>query len=619
MQLEEKLKQLPNDAGVYQYFDKDGRLLYIGKAKVLKNRVKSYFKFTPKLLPSDKLGPRIYRMISQTTWIEWIVVPNEHDALILENSLIKQLKPKYNILLRDDKTYPYIYIDYAELFPRLEITRKVYKNKNIKYFGPYSTGARDMLDSIYEIVPLVQKKSCIKGKEACLFHQIKRCHAPCEDKISTVEYSKIVDTAIDYIYNKSKLISKLNEKMMEYSEDFRFEEAMKLRDRIKTIEKSQIKSGMDLATNENLDVFAIKASNKKAVVVRMFIRDGKLTSSSYDFIKINFLDEELNIDLNEAYQRAIINYYDNEIPVLPKEVLTGIEIEEKEDIEEFLYNKFSKKIKLINPKKDKKKDLVQIALNNCDELLRIDSSKNQSTIYTELQKLFSLQTTPSRIESYDNSHMMGQATVGAMVVWNEELNAFDKKDFRHYNLESKDEYSQMREMLMRRVDSFEKNPAPDLWILDGGSTLLKLAYDIVNSTGVNLDVIAIAKEKVDAKAHRAKGAAKDIVHYKDDKGEYRALKLETSDQRLQFVQRQRDEAHRFVINFHKKQKRKEDKQISLLQIKGIGEAKVKKLLLYFGEFEKIKNATEQELTEVLNKKDALVIIDYFKGEKNQNE
>ena len=616
MQLEEKLKQLPNDAGVYQYFDKDGRLLYIGKAKVLKNRVKSYFKFTPKLLPSDKLGPRIYRMISQTAWIEWIVVPNEHDALILENSLIKQLKPKYNILLRDDKTYPYIYIDYSELFPRLEITRKVYKNKNIKYFGPYSTGARDMLDSIYEIVPLVQKKSCIKGKEACLFHQIKRCHAPCEGKISTAEYSKIVDTAIDYIYNKSKLISKLNEKMMEYSEDFRFEEAMKLRDRIKTIEKSQIKSGMDLATNENLDVFAIKASNKKAVVVRMFIRDGKLTSSSYDFIKINFLDEELNIDLNEAYKRAVINYYDNEIPVLPKEILIGIEVDEKEDIEEFLYNKFSKKIKIVNPKKDKKKDLVQVALNNCDELLRIDSSRNQTTIYDELKKLFSLQTTPSRIESYDNSHMMGQATVGAMVVWNDELNAFDKKDFRHYNLESKDEYSQMREMLMRRVESFEKNPAPDLWVIDGGSTLLKLAYDIVNSTGVNLDVIAIAKEKVDAKAHRAKGAAKDIVHYKDEKGEYRALKLETSDQRLQFVQRQRDEAHRFVINFHKKQKRKEDKQISLLQIKGIGEAKVKKLLLYFGEFEKIKSACMEELKEVLNEKDALVIIDYFKDEKN---
>ncbi|WP_424686054.1 MAG: excinuclease ABC subunit UvrC [Halarcobacter ebronensis] len=615
MNLEEKLKQLPNEAGVYQYFDKDGHLLYIGKAKVLKNRVKSYFKFTPNLQPAEKLGPRIYKMITEVVSLEWIVVPNEHEALILENSLIKQLKPKYNILLRDDKTYPYIMLDNSELFPRLEITRRVHKNNNIKYFGPYSTGARDMLDSIYEIVPLVQKKSCIKGKEACLFHQIKKCHAPCEGKITTADYAKLVDEACEYIYNKNKLINKLSERMMQYSEEFRFEEAMKLRDRIKSIEKSQIKSGIDLASNEDLDLFAIKAGRKKAVVVRMFIRDGKLASSSHDFIKLDFLEDNKDIDLNEAYQRAIINYYNNEIPLLPKEILVAQELEEKEEIEEFLKERFDRNIKVVNPKKDKKKSLLNIALNNCDELLRIESSKNQTTIYEELKELFNLQTLPYIIESFDNSHMMGQATVGAMVVWNEELNAFDKKQFRHYNLESKDEYSQMREMLLRRVESFEKVSPPDLWVIDGGETLLKLAYDIVQSAAVNLDIVAIAKEKVDAKAHRAKGAAKDIVHYKDKSGEIRSLKLKPSDQRLQFIQRQRDEAHRFVINFHKKQKRKEDKQVSLLQIKGIGEAKVKKLLLYFGSFEKIKEASVAELKEVLNEKDAILLNNYFHDEK----
>lgn len=611
MNLQDKLKQLPNDAGVYQYFDKNGHLLYIGKAKVLKNRVKSYFKFTPKLLPADKLGPRIYKMISEVETLEWIVVPNEHDALILENSLIKQLKPKYNILLRDDKTYPYIFIDYNEDFPRLEITRKIHKGKNIKYFGPYSSGAKDMLDSIYEIVPLVQKKSCVKSKNACLFHQIQKCLAPCENKISKEEYAKIVENALEYIYNKTKLISKLNEKMLQYSNDFRFEDAMNLRDRIKTIEKSQIKSGIDLTTNEDIDIFAITATNKKAVVVRMFIRDGKIASSSHDFLKVDNFDEEFEFDYEEAYKRAIINYYDNEIPLLPKEILVGTELGDTAELEEFLQIRFNKKIKIINPKKDKKKDIVQIALSNCDELLRIDSSKNQTTIYEELKDLFTLQTLPFRIESFDNSHMMGQATVGAMIVWNEELSAFDKKAFRHYNLESKDEYSQMREMLIRRVESFEKNPAPDLWIIDGGETLLKLAYDIVLSVGINLDIIAIAKEKLDAKAHRAKGAAKDIIHYKTKNGEFKNLKLSTSDKRLQFVQRQRDEAHRFVINFHKKQKRNEDKQISLLQIKGIGEAKIKKLLLYFGEFEKIKNASFEELESVLNEKDAKLLRNYF--------
>ncbi|KLE07383.1 excinuclease ABC subunit UvrC [Aliarcobacter butzleri] len=616
MNLQEKLQQLPNDAGVYQYFDKNGHLLYIGKAKVLKNRVKSYFKFTPKLQPADKLSPRIYKMISEVESCEWIVVPNEHDALILENSLIKQLKPKYNILLRDDKTYPYIFVDFDEDFPRLDITRRIQKSKSIKYFGPYSTGARDMLDSIYEIVPLVQKKSCVKSKKACLFHQIQKCLAPCENKISKEEYAKIVENALEYIYNKTKLISKLNEKMIQYSNDFRFEEAMTLRDRIKTIEKSQIKSGIDLATNEDIDIFAINANNKKAVIVRMFLRDGKLTSSSHDFLKIDNFDKEFEFDYQEAYERAIINYYDNEIPLLPKEILIAHELEITNELEEFLHTRFNKKIKLINPKKDKKREIVNIASNNCDELLRIENSKNQTSIYEELKELFNLQTLPYLIESFDNSHMMGQATVGAMIVWNENLNTFDKKAFRHYNLESKDEYSQMKEMLIRRVESFEKNPAPDLWIIDGGETLLKLAFDIVQSVGVNLDIIAIAKEKIDAKAHRAKGKAKDIIHYKTKNGEFKSFNLLTSDKRLQFVQRQRDEAHRFAITFHKKQKRAQDKQISLLQIKGIGEAKIKKLLLYFGEFEKIRKASFEELKTVLNEKDASTILDYFTNFKD---
>ena len=607
MNLEEKLKQLPSNSGVYQYFDKEGHLLYIGKAKILKNRVKSYFKFMPTIAPADKLGPRIYKMISEVQNVDWIVVPNEHDALILENSLIKQLKPKYNILLRDDKTYPYIYIDLSEDFPRLEITRRVLKGSQIKYFGPYSSGARDILDSIYEIVPLVQKKACIKGKVACLFYQIKKCLAPCEGKISQEAYKKIVDEALEYIYNKTKLLAKLNTKMQEYSIDFRFEEAMIIRDRIKTIEKSQIKTGMDLASNENLDVFAITQGFKKAVIVRMFIRDGKLASSSHDFVKLDFYEENATVDLEEAYKRAIINYYNHEIPLLPKEVLIAFELEEKEELENFLHDKFHKKIPIVFPKVGKKKDLIDIAFNNCEELLRLENSKNNTTLYDELQKLFTLQRVPKRIECFDNSHLMGQACVGAMVVWEDK---FLKEDFRHYNLEALDEYAQMKEMLTRRVESFEKNPAPDLWILDGGSTLLKLAYDIIQSVGVNLDIIAIAKEKVDAKAHRAKGAAKDILHYKSN-NEYKELKLSPSDQRLHFVQRQRDEAHRFVIAFHKKQKRKEDKQISLLQLHGIGEAKVKKLLLYFGTFDAIKNATFETLKEVLNEKDAIVLFNHF--------
>ncbi len=592
-----KLKELPNKSGVYQYFDKDGHLLYIGKAKSLKNRVKSYFKFTPTLAPADKLGPRIYKMICEVVTLEYIVVENENDALILENSLIKQLKPKYNILLRDDKTYPYIYIDFQEDFPRIDITRKILKSKDIKYFGPYSSGARDIVDSIYEIVPLVQKKSCIKGNEACLFYQIEKCKAPCEGKISKEDYKLLVDEALSYVYSKSKILSKLNQKMEKLSSEFRFEEAMVIRDRISTIKKSQITSTIDLTNNDNIDLFVLKVGKDRAVIVKMFIRDGKLASSSNDFLKVNEY-----FDKDEAYKRAIINYYNQELPIIPKEILIAEPIEEMEDIDNFIFEKFNKKISINIPKIGKKKDLINVALNNCDELLRIDSL-NKNQIYGEIKELFEFDTTPTRFEVFDNSHMMGQATVGAMVVWDEK---FSKEDYRHYNLEAKDEYGQMREMLMKRVDSFNKNPAPDVWVIDGGKTLLTLAHDILESVGVNIELIAIAKEKIDAKAHRAKGKAKDIIHTMD-----KEYKLITSDKRLQFVQRLRDEAHRFAITFHQKQKRKDDKKISLLQIKGIGEAKVKKLLNYFGTFETISSASLDELKNVLNEKDSQLIKDHF--------
>jgi len=600
MNLDEKLQQLPISAGVYQYFDKDGKLLYIGKAKVLKNRVKSYFKFTPTLAPADKLGPRIYKMISEVQSLEYIVVDNENDALILENSLIKQLKPKYNILLRDDKTYPYIYIDYSEDFPRLDITRKVLKGKGIKYFGPYSTGARDMLDSIYEILPLVQKKSCIKAGKACLFYQMEKCLAPCEGKVSKDEYKKLLDEAIGFLQNKTTLLSKLQDKMISLSTKMRFEEAMDLRDRIKTIEKSQVQSTLDFAKDEDYDLFTVKLGVSKAVVIRMFIRGGKLISTNHNYINISQDMQELD----EIYKSALVNYYSSDLPFVPKNILIGDTLEEIEDIEAFISSKYSMKVKLSIPKIGIKKQLLDVAFKNCDELLKLQKD-TKITLYDDIKKLFSFESEAKRFECFDNSHMMGQATVGAMIVWDD--NNFTKDDYRLYNLEQKDEYAQMRELLTRRVEKFEQNPPPDMWVIDGGLTLLKLANDICQSVGVNIDMVAISKEKVDAKAHRAKGSAKDILYTLDDR-----FKLSTSDKRLQFCQRLRDEAHRSAINFHKKQKRKEDKQISLLDIKGIGKAKVTKLLNYFGTFELVKNSSVDQLKEVLNEKDSILIYNHFK-------
>jgi excinuclease ABC subunit C len=599
MTLEEKLQNLPSNAGVYQYFDKNNRLLYIGKAKNLKNRVKSYFQFTPVLAPSSQLSYRISKMISEVANLEYIIVPNENDALILENSLIKQLKPKFNILLRDDKTYPYIYIDTTETFPRLEITRKVLKGKGIKYFGPFSTGARDMLDSIYEILPLVQKKSCIKSGKACLFYQIQKCLAPCEEKVSVEEYQKIIDKALYYIYNKTKLVEDIKIKMEKLSGDFRFEEAMVLRDRIKTIEKSELKSTLDFANFENIDLFAVEIDGLRGVVVKMFIRDGKLISASHNFINTTEITE-----LEDVYKTALVNYYANEIPTVPNEIILPMELQNSEELENFIVSRFGKKIALNTPKVGKKKELTLMALRNCEELLKIDNNYAKKDIYISLKELFHLDKIPYRFECFDNSHIMGQATVGSMIVWDND--EFVREDYRLYNLDAKDEYGQMKEMLSRRVERFKENPPPDIWIIDGGKTLLTLAYDILESVGVSIDVIGIAKEKIDAKANRAKGGARDILYTKDD-----VFRLEPSDKRLQFVQRLRDEVHRTAIGFHKKQKRKEDKQISLLSIKGIGEAKVQKLLSYFGTFEAITSATLEQLKEVLNEKDANILLQYF--------
>jgi len=600
MTLLETIKQLPDSAGIYQYFDKDNHLLYIGKAKNLSNRVKSYFNFSPKLKANSNLSLRITKMINQVASLNYIVVNSEHDALILENSLIKQLNPKYNILLRDDKTYPYIYIDNSVEFPRFEITRKIIKEKDIKYYGPYSVGARDILDSIYELCKLVQKKGSLKSKKLCLYHQIDKCLGPCELPINKEIYKQEIDLATSLIQNKKLLLQKLTDKMSFYAEDMRFEEAAQLRDRCERISRSEIKSDIDFASNENYDIFVIKHIEKKAVVVRIFMRNGKIISSSHDFIQLND-----GFDLDELYQRVLINFYKDEKPPIIAPILVSKSFLHVEILEEYLTKVFTKKAKIIVPKKGDKKHLIDLALLNADELLKKDKNKKDSKILEDIKELFDLQRLPSRVEIFDNSHMAGVATVGAMVVY--ENGNFDKKSYRTYHLQAKDEYAQMRETLTRRVESFEKNSPPDLWVLDGGATLLKLSLEILESYGIFLDVIAISKEKIDAKSHRAKGKAKDILHVEHD-----IFRLKESDKRLQWVQNLRDEAHRSAINFHKKTKLKLDQESKLLTLKGISQAKIIKLLNHFGTFQELKKLTLEEISIVLNKKDAQIIKNIYK-------
>jgi excinuclease ABC subunit C len=587
--IEDILRKLPKDSGVYQYFDENRKLLYIGKAKNLSNRVKSYWYMTPNIHPKHDINTRIGRMLSKAKYLDYIVVDSEEDALILENSLIKQLKPKYNILLRDDKTYPYIYIDENLEFPRFEITRRVINNSKIKYYGPFPSGARELLSAIYDFYPLVQKKGSLKNKKACLFYDIKKCLAPCEGKVSKKEYAKIVKEAKEAIVNRKILIEKIEEKMMNLAMQERFEEAAKLRDTSKAISALNIKSGIDLASQVNYDIFAIVNGKYKGVVIKLFMRAGKIVSSTHSF----FNNVEL-FDVNEAYKQTIISHYKTKLTIDTKAILVSDDIEDKSAIKEAVSQILGKKVSLEHPKIGNKAKLTNLAIKNAKELLKT-SDKKSFSIEQEIKELLNLQNTPYRIEAFDNSHMMGQATVGAMVVW--DSGAWDKSSYRHYELESKDEYAQMRELLTKRVKSFTKSSPPDLWVIDGGATLLKLADEILQENGVNIDIIAIAKEKLDFKAHRAKGSAKDIIYTQN--GEI--VELKTTDKRLIFTQKLRDEVHRFAINYHKKKKRKEDMNLAILEKKGIGKASLQKLINYFGSFEEIEHASYEDIAKITNK------------------
>lgn len=431
--------------------------------------------------------------------------------------------------------------------------------------------------------------------------------APCEGKISQKEYSKLIDEAIGYIHNKKALLTELEKRMEKYAEQLRFEEAAQIRDRIEAIKKIEEVSTTDIAKLEDLDIFTVAFDETRGVVVRLFMREGKIVSSSHTYIEE--IEEQIGEEEIEAiYRRTILEFYTAETPFTARSILTAHSLSDRDELESILSERFGKRIHLHHPKRGEKKRLIDLGLQNATELLRQKRSKPQSDILERIKSLLNLTSKPTRVEVYDNSHLMGTATVGAMVVYDNEK--WDKASYRHYNLNAKDEYHQMQEMLTRRIESFSETPPPDLWVIDGGETLRVLAENLLKNAGVNLPVVGVAKEKIDAKAHRAKGSAKDILYTED--GE---LRLQPTDTRLQWFQRLRDEAHRFAISFHKKQRLKKDKTISLLEVNGIGPAKVKRLLDFFGTFEEIKKADFETLCSVVSSKDAKAIKDFFNNKK----
>jgi len=587
----DEIRTLPNEPGVYQYFDAQNRLLYVGKAKILKNRVKSYFKFTPSLAPAEKLSPRISKMISEAVHLEYIVTPSEADALILENSFIKQLKPKYNILLRDDKTYPYIFINLNDDFPRFEITRKVVKGSNIRYFGPYFSGASELLEALYLNFNLVQKKSCIKSKKACLFYQLKRCYAPCEGKISKESYAKIVNDAIAALQNPNLLITRLEELMLNYAKAEDYEQAAATRDKIQTLKNMQTKVEVDLAKLEDFEAYSVACVHDMICAVRFSVQSGKITGVKTDITQAKNAQKD---EINEAYKQAILKSFIAGQPIISTKIYVHESFEDSELVEEILNERFGRKFSITYPKIGDKRKICEIATKNAEVSIEKYLKTHDNVLLNEIKEYFDLAHTPYVVEAYDNSHLFGEASVGAMVRY--EHGEWAKQNYRYMHLNSKNDYDQMKESLTARALRFDKLSPPDLWVIDGGEVLLNLACEILASSGANVDVIAISKEKIDAKAHRAKGEAKDKIYTKNG-----SFSLSTSDKKLQFFQKMRDESHRFVISFHRKTRQKNDMQRSVLRQAGVSEGSIAKLISFYGSFDKISEANLDEVAKITNK------------------
>ena len=592
------LTHLPTHSGIYQYFDKDGNLLYVGKAKNLKNRIKSYFNIhNQHIAPKSNLSPRITIMVSQIAQIHTLLTDSEQDALILENSLIKSLKPKYNILLRDDKTYPYIYIDKSSPFPSFDITRAVLKSPKIQYFGPFVNGARELLESLYDVLPLVQKKSCAKGKKACLFYEIQKCLAPCENKISTQEYTNIVEQGIALLENKKELIKILESKMQNLSASLQFEEAAKMRDKIHKITHMKNQSIIDmrsgdydafvLATDEDLDS---QKGVKTHILMSLFIRNGRIVSSDFSLLHQDIQED----NLPELYTQALLNAYKTALPLMPKEILIPyFHFADISSLQTLLQNQTQSSVKITQPQRGNKKDVLLLGLKNAQEILKLHKQEhNENSTLIALQNLCSLRHTPHRIEVFDTSHHSGMYNVGGMIVY--ENNHFCPAQYRRYELSTSDEYTQMREMLERRAKRFESNPPPDLWLIDGGSAQIHIALEVLKSVGANVDVMAIAKMKHNAKAYRAKGNALDIL--RTQKAEF---KLNTNDKRLQLCQKLRDEAHRYAITYHQYKKTKDTNKVQSIGDNQYSKAQIKRLLEFFGTFSNIQNASNEQIQSVL--------------------
>ena len=618
--IQEELKKLPQKPGVYIMHDAKDAIIYIGKAVSLRNRVRQYFR------PSHNEGLKKEQMVRQIERFEYIITDSELEALILECNLIKEHRPKYNTMLRDDKSYPYIRVTLGEDFPRVLFSHQMKKDKS-RYFGPYTSGS-----AVKETIELLRKlyalRTCRRslpkdiGKERpCLNYHIHQCMAPCQGFISKEDYRQRIDQAIAFLNgNYQPILKELEQKMQEASEAMNFEKAIEYRDLVRAVQQIAQKQKITHADMEDKDIIAMASDGEDAVVQVFFVRDGKLIGRDHFHVTVGSEDGSAQV------LATFLKQFYAGTPFIPREVMIQEEIEEAEVIAEWLSQKRGQKAYLRVPKKGSKEKLVELARQNAAMVLSQDKEKMKReegrTIgaLKEISKLLGL-TDIRRVEAYDISNTSGFESVGSMVVY--EKGKPQRSDYRKFKLRTvtgPDDYASMHEVLTRRFShgikeqqelrerdleneygSFTK--FPDLIMMDGGKGQVNVALKALEELGLDIPVCGMVKDD----NHRTRG-----LYYHN-----REIPIDRHSEGFQLITRVQDEAHRFAIEYHRSLRSKEQVHSVLDDIPGIGAARRKALMRNFQSLEEIRQADVEALAGIptMNERAAKAVYEYFHGKE----
>lgn len=618
--IEEELKKLPARPGVYIMHDDKDAIIYVGKAISLKNRVRQYFQ------KSRNLGVKKEQMVEQIARFEYIITDSELEALVLESNLIKEHRPKYNTMLKDDKNYPFIKVTVGEAFPRIMMARKMKKDKS-RYFGPYTSGG-----AVKDVIELTRKlyhlRSCSRslpkdiGKERpCLYYHIKQCNAPCQGYISQEDYKKQVEGLLDFLNgNHKEILKELRQKMLSASEKMDFEEAAQYRDLIQSVEKIGERQKITDQHKEDKDIIAAAMEGEDAVTQVFFVRDGKLIGRDHFYMKIAPGDDRKGV------LSSFLKQFYAGTPFIPKEIMLQEEVEDLELISQWLEKKKGQKVRIAVPKKGTKEKLVELAYQNAQMVLQRDRERIKReegrTIgaVKEIAELLGLKEV-NRIEAFDISNISGFQSVGSMVVY--EKGKPKKSDYRKFRIKwvkGPNDYASMEEVLTRRfvhgLDEQEERKTenledaygsftrfPDLLMMDGGRGQVNIALEVLQKLNLNIPVCGMVKDD----HHRTRGLYYNNVE----------IPISRDSEGFKLITRIQDEAHRFAIEYHRSLRSKGQVHSVLDDIPGIGPARRKALMKHFKGLEGIRDASREELAAVdsMNEKSAAEVYEFFhKGE-----